>query len=132
MLRLVVGFFVGFLAVGLFSSATDRLVQRIAPEQYGSSGEVHSTGMLLLILVYTEIYCAAGGALTALIAKERAVSATAGLAATIVLLTLIDFAAFSPTVPLWWRLGLVVLAGPMVILGGWLWWRRHRLTVAEL
>jgi hypothetical protein len=130
MVRLVVGFFAGFLAIGFFSSATDRLVQQVAPTQYGPAGEVHSTAMLLLILGYTEIYCAAGGALAAIIASTRAASATIGLAATIVVLTLIDFAAFSPTVPLWWRVALAILAGPMVLLGGWLWWRRHKTPAA--
>ena len=126
MVRLVVGFFAGFLAIGLLSSATDHLVQQIAPGQYGPAGQVHSTAMLVVILAYTEVYCAAGGALAASIASPRAAGATIGLAAAIVLLTLIDFAAFSPTVPLWWRLALAVLTGPMVLLGGWLRWRRRK------
>jgi hypothetical protein len=120
MLKAAAAVIAGFVSIGLIGVAFDFVAEHLVASQYGPSGEVHSTWMLIVILTYTMLSCVCGGYIAATIAREHPRGACLTLGALMVLATLVACTMSPAKLPLWWKTLGVVLTGPAVVAGAYL------------
>lgn len=120
MIRSIIAVVSGFVVIVIFALAADALLMRLVPSSFTDGGATRNSTLLIFALVYNFIFSAAGGYLTALIARRVELKHALALGALHFLLSLLSAVQFTETAPVWWHIAALALIIPAVVFGGYL------------
>ncbi len=106
----------GFLVIATLVSVTTIVLKRIAPEMADSNSQPRQFH-LLLNLVYSALFAAAGGYVTAWVARENPLVHTLALAVVVLLLSALSALQMKGRQPVSYQLALTAFT-PLAVLGG--------------
>ena len=120
--RSILAVIVGYCVTAIATAGIDFILGTLAPAAFPKPGEDQAVGSswLLLILGYSSIFAILGGYVTALVAKRSEVKHALALGIVMVMLSLVSMLTYFGQQALWFQIGLLVLALPAALLGGYL------------
>ena len=126
MLRSVLAVVAGYLLIFAATILADVALGLLAPDAFPAAGEGFApVPWMVLILVYSTIFAAAGGYVTARVARRAELKHGLALAAIMVLMSVGTMITYQGRHPLWFQLTLLVLGPLAVAAGAWLRARRR-------
>jgi MFS family permease len=130
-LRSVLAVVAGYLLIFFATILTDVALGFLAPDAFPAAGEgFASVPWMVVILVYSTIFAALGGYVTARIARRAELKHGLVLAAIMVLMSAGTMMAYAGRHPLWFQLTLLVLGPLAVLAGAWLHTQRRQRVAA--
>lgn len=118
MFRSILGVGVGFLIAAILTAITMVILEALFPGSYNPRALLPSSGWAVLNLIYTFVYLAGGGYVTALIAGRSEVKQALIMGGMTTVFGLLTFVASLGVQPLWYQLTLVLIPLPATWLGG--------------
>jgi hypothetical protein len=114
-MRATAAILAGFITTLVLALGTDFLLKTVFPNQSESS-----LTLRVATLLYTEVFAAAGGFVTARIAHTRPMRAVLILALVAFGLSLAILASGGNDLPTWYKIASLVLLIPCTLAGAWL------------
>lgn len=126
MLRSVAVVVCGFAAMTALSLVADAALMSVKPDLFSTGGVARSVPLLVFILIYSFVFLAVGGYLTAAIAKRSEINHVLALGALLLVMSVVASAQLWETAPAWWHIVSLASIVPGVLFGGFICAAQHQ------
>lgn len=127
MLKSILAVVVGFILVGVLALAADFAVHAAAPDAYDAKGRTENLAVLLLALLYTPVFGAVGGYVTARLAPGNPQRHALALGILGLVFSVPVVMAHWNDAPAWYHIVSLLTVVPAAWLGGS--WRARQTQV---
>lgn len=116
--RSILAIVAGFVAIAVLALGADAVVRRALPQFFGPGDRSDHTGMLIVMIVYSTVFAAAGAWLTARLAPSHPLRHALILGALGLVLAVPVTIAHWNTAPVWFHVATLALTMPAAWVGG--------------
>lgn len=121
----------GIVTIAILSFSADAIIERVAAGAFDSRGITESAPVLLTMTVYSVIFSALGGLVTAAISRRSNLGDVLILAGIQFVVTLVANTVLFDRRMLWYYVVGVTTSTAAIVLGGWLFQRSTSLAAAR-